>query len=169
MDLFHIICSLVVAAGAGIMVACVYRVGEVRGTLALTLEPNRGWLLRRIRIHRTLMGLFLAAYVAVIAGCLFDVKFVSESVMAILLFLSAAFIYLGISIQNRMSHAMLQTIGGLIPMCAWCKRVRTEGGEQRVGPDWETVETYLARRVPVDFTHDICPDCQQKIAAEIRR
>jgi light-regulated signal transduction histidine kinase (bacteriophytochrome) len=48
----------------------------------------------------------------------------------------------------------------LLPICAWCKKVRDE-------PDyWRSVEEFVENRVDVRFTHGICPDCLQKQMAE---
>ena len=44
----------------------------------------------------------------------------------------------------------------LLPMCAWCKRVREEGG------DWAEVEEYIRRRTGREMTHGICPRCLQE-------
>jgi alkyl hydroperoxide reductase subunit AhpC len=41
---------------------------------------------------------------------------------------------------------------GLISMCAWCRRVRDDGG-------WHGAEAYIRRLTGTDFTHGICRDC----------
>ena len=41
----------------------------------------------------------------------------------------------------------------LIPVCAWCKKIRDQHGE------WHQVEAYLATRSDATFTHGICQDC----------
>ncbi|MCL5022164.1 MAG: GAF domain-containing protein [Nitrospirae bacterium] len=45
----------------------------------------------------------------------------------------------------------------LIPVCGWCKKIRTER------EDWEDVEVYLTERGFGEFTHSICPVCAEKI------
>lgn len=45
----------------------------------------------------------------------------------------------------------------LIPICSWCKKIRTE--EQ----SWEDVEAFFARTGLGDFTHSMCPACAEKI------
>lgn len=42
---------------------------------------------------------------------------------------------------------------GVIPVCAWCKKIRDQRG------DWHQVEAYLATRSDAIFTHGICDDC----------
>ena len=50
----------------------------------------------------------------------------------------------------------IETLQGIIPICAWCKAVRDDDGF------WEDVETYVRGRTEAEFTHSICPDCKQK-------
>jgi PAS domain-containing protein len=54
----------------------------------------------------------------------------------------------------------LETLRGLLPICAWCKRIRTDTGY------WDQVETYFARRDQVHFTHSICPTCRSNMEQE---
>lgn len=51
------------------------------------------------------------------------------------------------------AHAEVQTLSGLLPICAWCKKVRDDDGY------WRQVEVYFARRDHIQFTHGICTDC----------
>jgi hypothetical protein len=56
----------------------------------------------------------------------------------------------------QQAKARIQTLEGLIPMCAWCKRVRDDRGY------WEQVEAYIAKLTGGHTTSSICPDCLQK-------
>lgn len=46
---------------------------------------------------------------------------------------------------------------GLLPICAWCKRIRDDHGA------WTVVEKYISRHTSADFTHSICPECIEKV------
>ncbi len=50
----------------------------------------------------------------------------------------------------------VETLKGLIPICASCKKVRDDKGF------WTDVEHYIAARADVDFSHSICPSCLEK-------
>lgn len=50
----------------------------------------------------------------------------------------------------------IQTLSGLIPICAWCKKIRDDGGY------WESVEKYVGEHSRAEFSHSICPDCLKK-------
>lgn len=52
--------------------------------------------------------------------------------------------------------AKVETLSGLLPMCAWCKNIRDDKGY------WQTVEQYIGEHSKVEFTHGICLDCMKK-------
>jgi PAS domain S-box-containing protein len=56
----------------------------------------------------------------------------------------------------RESLASVKTLRGLIPMCAWCKKIREDSGY------WKKVETYIQEHSDASFTHGICPECLKK-------
>ncbi|CAN5222943.1 hypothetical protein BH10PLA2_BH10PLA2_28120 [soil metagenome] len=49
--------------------------------------------------------------------------------------------------------AEIRTLRGLLPICAWCKRVRNE--EEA----WQSIESYVQSHSHAEFTHDICETC----------
>lgn len=51
----------------------------------------------------------------------------------------------------------VQTLSGLLPICAWCKKVRDDDGY------WRQVEEYFGRHSRLKFTHGVCVDCVEKI------
>ena len=57
--------------------------------------------------------------------------------------------------------AKIDTLSGLIPMCAWCKKIRNDQGY------WQGVEQYISEHSKADFTHSICAECQKKYFPEI--
>jgi PAS domain S-box-containing protein len=56
--------------------------------------------------------------------------------------------------------ATIKTLRGLIPICAWCNKIRDDKGY------WKTVEKYLEDHSEAKFTHGICPECEEKIEGE---
>lgn len=58
--------------------------------------------------------------------------------------------------ELRLALARVKTLSGLLPMCAWCKRVRTTDG------DWERIEAYLTRHSDATLSHGFCPDCSAR-------
>ena len=59
--------------------------------------------------------------------------------------------------QLQEALAQVQTLSGLIPICAWCKKIRNDAGY------WEQLEGYFQKNSQVLFTHCICPECAGKL------
>jgi hypothetical protein len=57
----------------------------------------------------------------------------------------------------------VKTLHGLLPICAWCKRIRDDHGY------WNQVETYISAHSDADFTHGVCPECKDKLIRQSRR
>lgn len=55
--------------------------------------------------------------------------------------------------QLQEALAAVKTLSGLLPICAWCKKIRDDKGY------WNHVEAYIAQHTQADFTHGICPEC----------
>ncbi len=56
--------------------------------------------------------------------------------------------------------AQVKTLGGFLPICASCKKIRDDSGY------WQKLETYLKKSTDVDFSHSICPSCSEKLFEE---
>ena len=52
---------------------------------------------------------------------------------------------------------------GFIPICASCKNIRDDYGY------WCKVEEYIEKKSEVEFTHDLCPNCIEKLYPEINQ
>jgi len=57
----------------------------------------------------------------------------------------------------------VKTLSGMIPICGWCKNVRSDEGY------WQTVEQYVRAHTDATFTHGVCPACTEKFKADIFR
>jgi hypothetical protein len=57
----------------------------------------------------------------------------------------------------------IQELEGLLPVCAWCKKIRNDDGY------WQELEAYLKPRTKADFTHGICPDCARTMLPPLER
>ncbi len=61
--------------------------------------------------------------------------------------------------RNReLSSALseVRTLQGLIPICAYCKKIRDDQGF------WEQMEHYISHHSGAQFSHGICPDCRDQ-------
>lgn len=67
-----------------------------------------------------------------------------------------------VALERKLAHQVVtlqdaldqvRELKELLPICAWCKRVRTDEDY------WQSIEEYLHDRAGTDFTHGICPHC----------
>ncbi len=56
--------------------------------------------------------------------------------------------------------AEIKTLSGLLPICAWCKKIRDDDGY------WNEIEQYIGGHSEAKFSHGICPDCMRKLYPE---
>lgn len=64
----------------------------------------------------------------------------------------------GLIDELQAALANVKTLKGLLPICAWCNKVRDEGG------DWHPMEVYIKIHSDASFSHGICPDCRAKMS-----
>ncbi|MBP1750086.1 MAG: two component system response regulator [Deltaproteobacteria bacterium] len=57
--------------------------------------------------------------------------------------------------ELRKAMDEIKTLRGLIPICAWCKRIRDDEGY------WDQLEVYLTKHSEAVFSHGLCPDCSR--------
>ncbi len=55
----------------------------------------------------------------------------------------------------------VKTLQGLLPICCYCKKIRDDGNY------WHRVESYISGHANVRFSHGICPDCSDKLKADL--
>ena len=63
----------------------------------------------------------------------------------------------------REALASTRTLRGLLPVCAWCRRVRTDTGY------WQQIEAYVAANSDAQITHGVCPDCAAREFADLEQ
>jgi hypothetical protein len=57
--------------------------------------------------------------------------------------------------------ARVRVLRGLLPICAWCRRVRDDGGY------WRQLEAYITAHSDTFVSHGICPDCAARMTQEV--
>jgi integral membrane sensor domain MASE1 len=62
-----------------------------------------------------------------------------------------------LEVANQELRKRVKELRGLLPICAWCKRVRDDHDY------WHSVEEYIAERTDAQFSHGICPDCAREV------
>ncbi len=66
-------------------------------------------------------------------------------------------------LARRVEEAVAHTriLRGLIPVCAWCKKIRDDDGY------WNQMETYIHEHSEADFSHSICPECAARVRSGV--
>ena len=59
-----------------------------------------------------------------------------------------------VKLQNALSE--IKTLGGLLPICSHCKKIRDDKGY------WNQIESYIQERSEAKFSHSICQECADK-------
>ena len=57
--------------------------------------------------------------------------------------------------ELREAMDKIKTLGGLLPICANCKRIRDDKGY------WNLLESYIKEHSGTEFSHGICPPCMK--------
>jgi DNA-binding response OmpR family regulator len=57
----------------------------------------------------------------------------------------------------------VKRLGGLLPICAYCKRIRDDGDY------WKQIEQYLGEYSEAQFSHGICPQCLETHLEQLSR
>lgn len=55
----------------------------------------------------------------------------------------------------------VKQLRGLLPICSYCKSVRKDENY------WEQVEQYVSEHTDLQFSHGICPNCYDRVVAEM--
>jgi hypothetical protein len=65
--------------------------------------------------------------------------------------------------QLQDALANVSQLSGLLPICAYCKKIRDDKGY------WNHLEAYLQKHTEAEFSHGICPDCERKLRFEMEQ
>ena len=63
-------------------------------------------------------------------------------------------------LELQSTLAEVRELKGMLPICAWCKKVRDDEGF------WLQVDTYLSGHTKATLTHGICPECREKVFSD---
>ena len=60
------------------------------------------------------------------------------------------------ALERTLSEALTKVLSGFIPICASCKRIRSQDNQ------WTQIESYVTGRTDAKFSHGICPSCEKR-------
>jgi len=113
-------------------------------------DPERG-VLHSLAISRQVMGMFCGLLRREVAPA----QEVAFSLLSMLLGASAD--ALATLRRTRQLTGQIEALQSLLPICAWCKKVRNDSGY------WYQIEKYITANSKTQITHGICPECETKL------
>ena len=63
--------------------------------------------------------------------------------------------------ELKAAFSKVKKLGGLLPICASCKKVRDDRGY------WNQIESYIRDHSEAEFSHSLCPECAKKLYPQI--
>ncbi|MBU2537505.1 MAG: hypothetical protein KKH22_03640 [Proteobacteria bacterium] len=163
----HILSIAMILIGAVVMLVSLVKARELHILTSFIPERSKLDIIRSLRLHRGMMLFFLLGYCLAAGIFFFRLPFVGELLVGLVLLFGALFVLLGLHIQTRMLLEIKNTLHGLLPICASCKKIRSEDGDPHDPASWNTVEKFISDKASVDFTHSICPDCLKRLYPDI--
>jgi hypothetical protein len=115
-------------------------------------DPERG-VLHSLAISTQVVGMFCGLLRREVAPA----QEVAFSLLSMLLGVSAD--ALATLRRTRQLAGRIETLESLLPVCAWCKKVRNDSGY------WDQIEKYITANSRTKITHGICPECETKMMA----
>lgn len=119
-----------------------YREGQLRGGISVTLPADSFMAVENRAILQTISAFFTITCIGLLALILGFRRLTREERLR-----QQAFTEL----QN--SLAKVKTLGGLLPICSVCKKIRDDQGY------WKQIERYVEENSEAEFSHSICQEC----------
>jgi hypothetical protein len=113
-------------------------------------DPERG-VLHSLAISKQVLGMFCGLLRREVAPA----QEVAFSLLSMLLGASAD--ALATQRRTRQLTGKIEALENLLPVCAWCKKVRNDSGY------WYQIEKYITANSRTKITHGICPECEAKL------
>lgn len=163
----HILSIAMILTGAAVMLFNLVKARELLVLTPFISERSKRGIVRFLYLHRGLMLFFLLGYCAVAGIFFLRLDFFSDILVALVFLFGALFVLLGLHIQIRMLLEIKNTLQGLLPICASCKKIRTAEGTPDAPASWTNIEQFISAKTSASFTHGICPDCLKKLYPEL--
>ena len=116
-------------------------------------------LCRRVRARKEAPYVYFILLTGKMLGADHYTKAMSEGVDD---FLTKPLDFDALGIRLRVAERIVQltervrTLEGILPMCAYCRRIRDERGS------YQSLEDFVSDKTPAQFSHGVCPECAKK-------
>ena len=65
--------------------------------------------------------------------------------------------------ELQQALAQMKELRGILSICSSCKKIRDDNGF------WDEIEHYIASHSQAEFSHSICPDCEEELYPEFSK
>jgi hypothetical protein len=158
-DIHTFINCFIIFLGAIIMLISMIGTKGLMKALHFVPERKRKHITWQLVLHRALMAFFLCGYLVVMTAFAFHYSFISETVVSLIFFFGAIFVFIGVRVQSRLMSEVQNTLQGILPICCKCKKIRNVDANQKDPKSWKRIEDFLTEKIDVNFSHGLCPDC----------
>ncbi|MGV1100041.1 ANTAR domain-containing response regulator [Thiovibrio sp. JS02] len=66
-----------------------------------------------------------------------------------------------VNLELKQALAEIKTLRGILPICSFCKKIRTPDGH------WEDVALHISKHTEAEPSHGLCPECFKKNYPEL--
>ena len=122
-----------------------------------------------LQVHRGLMAFFLLGYLAVMLAFASGHFLLSETFVSIIFLCGAVFVLVGVVVQSRLLDEVQETVRGILPICARCRKIRTANGNPKDPDAWKMMEAYVSEKMGIDLSHGYCPECLEEELQHIKK
>jgi hypothetical protein len=126
-------------------------------------REGTAWLLFSCVLFFTVVGTGVGADYPPVLAVRFVVTYGLIGLISLGIERSRATLYRQLDAERRRLEATLgevRTLAEMLPMCAWCRKVRDDEGF------WSQIEEYLDKQTGTRVSHGLCPDCSKRLQAE---
>ena len=155
-----IVCCLLILCGAFILLICIFRSDTFRSFIPYITSSAKKPVEKLLTLHRILIILFFFGYLAVAVLFIIKYSIINNLFVSIIFFFGAIFVNLSIMIYTKLLNELQITLRGLMPICAWCKKILDNKSKNQ--SDWKSLDAFIKQKTHLEFTHTICPDCYKK-------
>lgn len=134
-----------------------YKVGDIRGGVGVKLPLAPYLIFEKETINRlvtTQSIIWLFGTIVLFIFTFWGRRKVEEQIIAQDKLLTS---------NRQLQEALneVKTLRGIIPICAYCKKIRDDKGL------WNQLEAYIHSHSEAEFSHGVCPDCYKKQMEEM--
>ena len=115
-------------------------------------HPKFALIAASIATVLSILGFFVSPQ-----GGVFWMGIINRSMALFTIWVTAFFV-----LRYKRAEQATKILRGLLPICAWCKKIRDDKGY------WKQLEDYMEQHSEAHFTHGMCAECMAQWETKLR-